>query len=99
MADKIDMHLPQVVFFPHKDTSKDVRMMQHREQFGAEQNWVCPLSPILQIRRVPCPTILVSCGSAGAHELPLGFFHCSSKEIDQIYFFFVPRSRGKKFWA
>ena len=49
-----DTHLPQPVFFPHKDTSKDVRMIQHREQFVAEQNWVCPLSPILQIRRVPC---------------------------------------------
>ena len=49
-----DTYLPQPVFFPHKDTSKDVRMMQHREQVGAEQNWVCPLSPILQIRRVPC---------------------------------------------
>ena len=29
-------------------------MMQQREQVGAEQNWVCPLSPILHIRRVPC---------------------------------------------
>ena len=47
-------HLPQPVFFPHKDTSKDVRMIQHKEHVGAEQNWVCPLSPILQIRRVPC---------------------------------------------
>ena len=47
-------HLPQPVFFPHKDTSKEVRMMQQREQVGAEQNWVCPLSPILHIRRVPC---------------------------------------------
>ena len=29
-------------------------MMQHNEQVGAEQNCVFPLSPILQIRRVPC---------------------------------------------
>ena len=49
-----DTHLPQPVFFPHKDTSKDVLMMQQREHVGAEQNWVCPLSPILHIRRVPC---------------------------------------------
>ena len=50
----LNTHLPQPVFFPHKDTSNEVRMMQHKEQVGAEQNWVCPLSPILQIRRVPC---------------------------------------------
>ena len=49
-----DTHLPQPVFFPHKDTSKDVLMMQQREHVGAEQNWVCPLSPMLHIRRVPC---------------------------------------------
>ena len=95
MADKIDTHLPQLVFFPHKDTSKDVRMMQHREQFGAEQNWVCPLSPILQIRRVPChrrfsfPAVLTNC--------PWVFFTAALKR-SIIFLFSLFQDQGGKFF-
>jgi hypothetical protein len=73
-----DTHRRQPVFFPHKGTSKNIRMMQQREQVGAEKNGVSLVTYIAYTTRSMPSTILVSCSSAGAHELPSGLgFHCS----------------------
>ena len=87
-----DTHLPQPVIFPHKDASKEIRMMQpeQREQDGAEENWVSQGVSLVIITYIAytdafhaindsrfLPMQIGRCSRA--HELPLGF-HCSSKE-------------------
>ena len=101
-------YLPQPVFFPHRDTSKEVRMMQQREQVGAEQNWVCPLSPILQIRRVPCQRrfsfpadrpVLTNCprvSTAALENWTRQFFLFMIKEkMSCVFFFFTYKHRSQ----